>query len=804
MARRIGASRRGFVAAVVVATSLVLGPPAMAATSDLSFTVYPPDYGATGGRETSWVVEMYNFGPDDATGVQVLVDLPSGSVVTSAEVTGSVGDLPCSWVGTVVICSIPTFTTSQEAYVIARFVPPTTATRTTVSGSVQVSSDSTDPNGATSGVTMSVWPDAPSYRAIDLGDVQPVALADDGWVAATSVSPQHALRIRRSTTEDLGTVGGTSSSSIAVTSTGAVAGHIGPFGSAGSFFAPAGAAATALGALGGATTVASDMNDAGLVVGRSTTSAGASHAFTSNAGGALIDLGTLGGVNSGAHLVNDAGVVYGESQQSGGAWKPVRWVGGSPEMLSTTFSVGGSSKTCKTYWIRAVADPGFATGALCGDNLDESYPYAVVWNGTTPTALSSFTGGSEGVDVNDTGEAVYFRGGFCCGTPITSFYWSGGTSRPIAPDGNHPLWAEDDPPLSVRVEGMNGSGLAVGGFDDDGTFPDRGFVYDDAARQMYDLNDLLVGSPGVVVGHAIDINEDGEILAEGTVGGQPRALLLTAPTAGPTDSASGSVGAGGSVSTDAGDPGPSADDPVATSVTVPVPATVSIQETAAGPPPDGYELLGEQVQIDTDVISTADDPYVVRFALDGSLLAAAGADWTTVQVFRDGLLVPEPCAGPPGDAVPDPCLDERTQLPGGGVQLTVLSSHASLWTFAQKTPYALAGPFSPVDAPPVVNTVKAGRAIPVRFSLAGDQGLGVFVAGFPASVRVGCDGSASTDPIEQTLSVRESALTYDAATDTYTYVWSTKKAYAGSAGPCRELTLRFIDGSMLKASFRFA
>src|SRR5215211_5096348 len=39
--------------------------------------------------------------------------------------------------------------------------------------------------------------------------------------------------------------------------------------------------------------------------------------------------------------------------------------------------------------------------------------------------------------------------------------------------------------------------------------------------------------------------------------------------------------------------------------------------------------------------------------------------------------------------------------------------------------YDFGGFFSPVDDPPTVNTIRAGRAIPVQFSLGGDQGLDI-------------------------------------------------------------------------------
>jgi hypothetical protein len=110
------------------------------------------------------------------------------------------------------------------------------------------------------------------------------------------------------------------------------------------------------------------------------------------------------------------------------------------------------------------------------------------------------------------------------------------------------------------------------------------------------------------------------------------------------------------------------------------------------------------------------------------------------------------------------------------------------------------GFFPPVDNPPTLNSVNAGRAIPVKFSLGGDQGLNIFEAGFPASQQITCDSSAPIGEIEETVTAGSSSLSYDPATDQYTYVWKTDSAWAGT---CRQLILRFIDGSEQVANFKF-
>lgn len=50
------------------------------------------------------------------------------------------------------------------------------------------------------------------------------------------------------------------------------------------------------------------------------------------------------------------------------------------------------------------------------------------------------------------------------------------------------------------------------------------------------------------------------------------------------------------------------------------------------------------------------------------------------------------------------------------------------------------------------------------------------------------------------MTAGSSGLTYDAATDTYAYVWKTEKSWAGS---CRQLVVRLADRSEQVANFKF-
>lgn len=117
--------------------------------------------------------------------------------------------------------------------------------------------------------------------------------------------------------------------------------------------------------------------------------------------------------------------------------------------------------------------------------------------------------------------------------------------------------------------------------------------------------------------------------------------------------------------------------------------------------------------------------------------------------------------------------------------------------------YSFSGFLQPVDNYPTVNTVNAGAAVPVRFSLGGNQGLDIFASGYPKaeSYACGAQGDGSSALIEETVTnPGKSSLQYDPATDTYTYVWKTDKAWAGT---CRRLVVKLTDNSEHVALFRF-
>jgi uncharacterized repeat protein (TIGR01451 family) len=114
--------------------------------------------------------------------------------------------------------------------------------------------------------------------------------------------------------------------------------------------------------------------------------------------------------------------------------------------------------------------------------------------------------------------------------------------------------------------------------------------------------------------------------------------------------------------------------------------------------------------------------------------------------------------------------------------------------------YDFTGFFAPIDNLPTVNSMKAGQAAPVKFSLSGNKGLNIFAANSPSSVQIGCQSGDLIAPVEETSTAGSSSLSYDASTDRYIYVWKTESAWKNT---CRQLTVTLNDGSQHIAKFTF-
>jgi hypothetical protein len=157
-----------------------------------------------------------------------------------------------------------------------------------------------------------------------------------------------------------------------------------------------------------------------------------------------------------------------------------------------------------------------------------------------------------------------------------------------------------------------------------------------------------------------------------------------------------------------------------------------------------------------------------------------------------------------GSATVTTSIASGSAFPVGTTTVTATANdgrgNTSSCSFTVTVSYNFSGFFQPVDNLPTVNSVNAGQAIPVKFSLSGNKGLNIFAAGYPVSQQIACSSGSPTDDIEETVTAGASSLSYDATTDQYKYVWKTDKAWKGR---CRKLVLKFNDGSTREALFQF-
>ena len=114
--------------------------------------------------------------------------------------------------------------------------------------------------------------------------------------------------------------------------------------------------------------------------------------------------------------------------------------------------------------------------------------------------------------------------------------------------------------------------------------------------------------------------------------------------------------------------------------------------------------------------------------------------------------------------------------------------------------YAFQGFSAPIDNLPVINSAKAGQAIPIKWRVTNFQGVGVAdPASFSSVTTVSgsCSSNAPLDVVEDYTG--NSGLQY-LGNGWWQFNWKTPKTYANL---CREMRLNLSDGSMHTASFKF-
>lgn len=113
-------------------------------------------------------------------------------------------------------------------------------------------------------------------------------------------------------------------------------------------------------------------------------------------------------------------------------------------------------------------------------------------------------------------------------------------------------------------------------------------------------------------------------------------------------------------------------------------------------------------------------------------------------------------------------------------------------------PWTTAGFFQPVDMNGVLNTVKNGSTVPVKFRVYAGQTQVTDTSRVTFSAaKIACDTGASQDAVEVTATGGTS-LRYDTTGGQFVYNWATPKV----AGACYALTMTTADGTATTALFK--
>lgn len=320
-------------------------------------------------------------------------------------------------------------------------------------------------------------------------------------------------------------------------------------------------------------------------------------------------------------------------------------------------------------------------------------------------------------------------------------------------------------------------------------------------------NDACGGSVSVTSSGSVDVNTPGTYTitytaTDGTNTSTATRTVHVVDTTAPIITLNGANSMTVECHTSFTDPGASAADSCDTSVpvtpsgsvNVDVPGTYTITYTASDDSGNAAASVTRTVNVVDTTAPTINCPANIVVNLPANSAA------TTVPV-NFNVTASDSCST---TATVTTSHASGANFPVGTTTVTATATDAagntSTCTFDVTVHYLFTGFFSPISNLPTVNTVKAGSAIPIKFSLSGYKGLNIFAIDSPASGVVTCNSSDPAVDLTEIDTPGNSGLTYNAGSDQYHYNWKTLKAWENT---CRQLVVKLNDGTEHRANFKF-